>query len=100
MIVNDVDVVNHDIAIVFVTEKNSVTADPRRFYIALPQENFIYYLELTDLKWLQEVCTFNASPLKDNIEVSGLQIWMDVKQNDLYLKAENCFYSQRWTIFL
>lgn len=50
MIVNDVDVVNHDIAIVFVTEKNSVTADPRRIYIALPQENFIYYLELTDLK--------------------------------------------------
>lgn len=49
-IVNDLDVVNHDNAIVFVTEKNSVMADPRRFYIALPQESFMYYLELTDLK--------------------------------------------------
>lgn len=40
MIVNDVNVVNHDNAVVFVTEKNSLTADPRRFYITLPQDSF------------------------------------------------------------
>lgn len=40
MIVNDVNVVNHNNAVVFVTEKNSLMADPRRFYITLPQESF------------------------------------------------------------
>lgn len=40
MIVNDVNVINHDNAVVFVTEKNSLAADPRRFYITLPQESF------------------------------------------------------------
>lgn len=47
MIVNDVNVINHDNAVVFVTEKNSLTADPRRFILLYLRKVLTYRLEMT-----------------------------------------------------